>query len=218
MTKLELGPDFPEPDEGLAYRPCVGVMLINMEGRVWIGCRDDGAGVSTYEYAWQMPQGGIDAGETPEHAARRELYEETSIRSVTLLEEAPEWFAYDYPEDVVRTTRKGRYRGQAQRWIAYRFDGPDEEINVLNPPHGHSVEFCDWRWEDAARLPDLIVPFKRPVYERVVAAFAPDGIVLVGRIRHVVSCGAVKASAFEDPLSFFNQTRPNGANNIGETQ
>jgi putative (di)nucleoside polyphosphate hydrolase len=172
VTKLELGPGFPVPSEGLPYRPCVGIMLINKDGKVWIGSRDDGAQSSQYEYAWQMPQGGIDKGETPESAARRELYEETSIRSVTLLEEAPEWFAYDYPEEIIRATRKGKYRGQAQRWVAYRFDGPEDEINILTPPDGHSAEFNSWRWEDAARLPQLIVPFKRPVYERVVAAFS----------------------------------------------
>ncbi len=172
MTKLELGPGFPEPAEGLPYRPCVGIMLINHEGKVWIGSRDDGARSSTYQYSWQMPQGGIDRGETPESAARRELYEETSISSVTLLEEAPEWFAYDYPPEVVATSRKGKYRGQAQRWLAYRFEGEDREIDILTPPDGHKAEFSSWRWEDASRLPELIVPFKRPVYERVVAAFS----------------------------------------------
>ncbi|MEM5581374.1 MULTISPECIES: RNA pyrophosphohydrolase [unclassified Roseibium] len=172
MTKLEPGADFPAPGEGLPYRPCVGIVLINKDGLVWIGSRDDGGSSANYEYSWQMPQGGIDKGETPEHAARRELYEETSIRSVTLLEEAPEWFAYDYPEEVVRRSRKGKYRGQAQRWVAYRFDGPDEEINILSPPDGHTAEFSSWRWEQAAHLPELIVPFKRPVYERVVAAFS----------------------------------------------
>jgi len=172
VTKLELGPGFPVPKEGLPYRPCVGVMLINKDGLVWIGSRDDGDKSANYQYAWQMPQGGIDKGEAPEPAARRELYEETSISSVTLLEEAPEWFAYDYPEGVVRTTRKGKYRGQAQRWLAYRFEGAEDEINILTPPDGHSPEFSAWRWEQADRLPELIVPFKRPVYERVVAAFS----------------------------------------------
>ncbi|EAV44775.1 dinucleoside polyphosphate hydrolase [Roseibium aggregatum IAM 12614] len=172
MTKLALGPGFPEPVDGLPYRPCVGIMLINKAGKVWIGSRDDGGSSSNYEYCWQMPQGGIDKGEAPEPAARRELYEETSIKSVTLLEEAPEWFAYDYPDEVVRMSRKGKYRGQAQRWIAYRFDGSEDEINILNPPDGHTAEFSNWRWEDADRLPGLIVPFKRPVYERVVAAFS----------------------------------------------
>lgn len=172
MTKLEPEADFPVAGEGLPYRPCVGIVLINKDGLVWIGSRDDGGSSANYEYSWQMPQGGIDKGETPEHAARRELYEETSIRSVTLLEEAPEWFAYDYPEEVVRRSRKGKYRGQAQRWVAYRFEGPDEEIDILSPPDGHAAEFSSWRWEQAAHLPELIVPFKRPVYERVVTAFS----------------------------------------------
>jgi len=172
VKTLELGPGFPVPSEGLPYRPCVGIMLINKDGLVWIGSRDDGAKSADYRYAWQMPQGGIDKGEAPERAARRELYEETSVQSVTLLEEAPEWFAYDYPEDVVQTSRKGKHRGQAQRWVAYRFDGPEDEINILTPPDGHSAEFSAWRWEQADRLPDLIVPFKRPVYECVVAAFS----------------------------------------------
>lgn len=93
MNKRALGPGFPKPSEGLPYRPCVGIMLINGQGKVWIGSRDDGGSTANYEFAWQMPQGGIDKGETPLEAARRELYEETSIRSVTLLEEAPDWFA-----------------------------------------------------------------------------------------------------------------------------
>lgn len=172
MTKLALGPGFPEPSEGLPYRPCVGIMLINRDGMVWIGSRDDGGSSSNYEFSWQMPQGGIDKGESPEQAARRELCEETSVRSVTLLEEAPEWFAYDYPEEVVRKSRRGKHRGQAQRWLAYRFDGENEEINILEPPEGHKAEFGAWRWEHADRLSSLIVPFKRPVYERVVDAFS----------------------------------------------
>lgn len=172
MTLMEPEPGFPRSVDGLPYRPCVGIMLINRAGKVWIGSRADKPGKTDYEYKWQMPQGGIDADETPEHAARRELYEETSIRSVTLLEEAREWFAYDYPQEVVRATRGGKYRGQAQKWIAYRFDGAENEVNVLTPPEGHSSEFDAWRWESAARIPGLIVPFKRPVYEKVMAAFA----------------------------------------------
>lgn len=172
MSKLDLGPGFPIPSEGLPYRPCVGIMLINRTGKVWIGSRSEGANKNGYQYTWQMPQGGIDTGETPESAARRELYEETSVQSVTLLEEAPEWFAYDYPQEIVRATRKGKFRGQAQRWVAYRFDGSDDEINILTPPDGHSAEFDKWRWEDVASLPELIVPFKRPVYDKVVAAFS----------------------------------------------
>ncbi len=147
-------------------------MLINRDGLVWIGSRNGNGGHAGLDFKWQMPQGGIDKGEAPEKAARRELYEETSIQSVTLLEEAPEWFAYDYPDEIARMSRKGKFRGQAQRWVAYRFDGDDTEINVLAPPDGHSAEFDEWRWERADRLPGLIVPFKRPVYERVIAAFS----------------------------------------------
>ncbi|GAA0780246.1 RNA pyrophosphohydrolase [Roseibium denhamense] len=173
MTKVDFGSGFPTPAEGLPYRPCVGVMLINSSGKVWIGKRSDGSSDrNAYEFAWQMPQGGIDKGEAAEPAARRELYEETSVSSVSLLEEAPDWFAYDYPDEVIRTTRKGKYRGQAQKWVAYRFDGRDDEINILTPPDGHSPEFCEWRWEEASRLPELIVPFKRPVYQKVIAAFS----------------------------------------------
>lgn len=172
MTKFDLDPEFPAPKQGLPYRRCVGVMLINRDGLVWIGSRDDGGSSSNYEYCWQMPQGGIDKGEAPERAARRELYEETSVASVTFLEEVPQWLAYDYPEEVVRASRKGKHRGQAQRWLAYRFDGSDDEIDILTPPDGHKAEFSAWRWERADRLPELIVPFKRPVYQSVVAAFS----------------------------------------------
>ncbi len=172
MSASPLGPDFPPARNGLPYRPCVGIMLLNAQGKVWIGKRDDGDGKSEYEYAWQMPQGGIDKGETPRAAALRELYEETSIRTVSILAEAPVWFTYDYPQDVQQNTRKGKYGGQAQRWFALRFEGSEDEIDVRNLPDGHDMEFCDWRWEDAARLPDLIVPFKRQVYQGVVDAFS----------------------------------------------
>jgi putative (di)nucleoside polyphosphate hydrolase len=111
VTKLDLGPGYPESVDGLAYRPCVGIMLINRDGKVWVGSRSPEANKNGYDYKWQMPQGGIDAGETPEEAARRELYEETSIHSVTLLEEAPEWFAYDYPEEFVAFEPEGQVSG-----------------------------------------------------------------------------------------------------------
>jgi len=172
VTSESLFEGFPAAAGGLPYRPCVGIMLLNRQGQVWIGKRDDGHGSSNYTYAWQMPQGGIDQGETPADAALRELYEETSVRSVSIVAEAPDWFTYDYPPEVVRKTRKGKYRGQAQRWFALRFEGGDDEINILTPPEGHKAEFNEWKWVDAQVLPGLIVPFKRPVYERVVAAFA----------------------------------------------
>jgi len=172
VTTDNLFEGFPSVSDGLPYRPCVGIMLLNAEGRVWIGKRDDGNGDSNYTFAWQMPQGGIDAGENPADAALRELYEETSIKSVSILEEASDWFTYEYPADVVRATRKGKYRGQAQRWVAVRFEGSEDEINILTPPDGHKPEFKDWKWADAEDLLGLIVPFKRPVYERVIAAFS----------------------------------------------
>ena len=152
------------------YRANVGLAIFSRLGHVWIGRRaglrkDDG------RYAWQMPQGGIDPGEEPYTAALRELYEETNVRSVTLLAEAPDWYSYDLPPDVATQSWKGRYRGQTQKWFALRFEGEDSEINVLSPNGGHRPEFSGWRWERMEKLPGLIIPFKRPVYEKVVEAF-----------------------------------------------
>jgi putative (di)nucleoside polyphosphate hydrolase len=161
----------------LPYRPCVGVALFNQGGRVWIGMRsdkdDEGEGGGHW---WQMPQGGLDAGEDPYEAARRELHEETSVKSASLIREAPGWFKYDLPAELVPTSWGGRYRGQKQKWFALRFEGKDSDIDVLHPGGGkHKAEFTDWRWEKLDRLPDLIVPFKRRVYEQVVHAFADIG-------------------------------------------
>jgi putative (di)nucleoside polyphosphate hydrolase len=158
----------------LPYRPCVGIALFNRKNRVWLGRRNDidaeGEGDGHW---WQMPQGGLDAGEDPEKAAYRELYEETSIRDVELIRAAPGWIAYDLPADLVGTSWGGRYRGQKQKWFALRFTGNESEIDVLKPGGGKfKPEFSDWRWEKLERLPELIVPFKRKVYEQVVAAFA----------------------------------------------
>jgi putative (di)nucleoside polyphosphate hydrolase len=157
------------------YRPCVGVMLLNREGRVFLGRRRSEAGPEHVAegYAWQMPQGGIDPGEDPARAALRELYEETNVRSVEFLAEAPEWYAYDLPTFIAGRAWKGRYRGQNQKWFALRFTGSDAEIDILRPGGGaHRPEFTAWRWERMSELPRLIIPFKRPVYEKVVAAFA----------------------------------------------
>ncbi len=158
----------------LPYRPCVGVMLLNREGLAFVGRRRSEAGPEHVSagYAWQMPQGGIDAGEDPYAAAVRELFEETSVRSVALLAEAPDWYSYDLPPVVAGRAWKGRYRGQIQKWFAFRFTGEDAEIDIRHPGSGHKPEFDEWSWERVERLPELIIPFKRPVYERVVADFA----------------------------------------------
>jgi putative (di)nucleoside polyphosphate hydrolase len=149
-------------------------MLLNREGRVFVGRRKSEAGAEHMGdgYAWQMPQGGIDPGEEPYAAALRELHEETNVRSVTLLAEAPQWYSYDLPAMVAGRAWRGRYRGQAQKWFAFRFEGDDSEIDIRHPAGGrHRPEFDEWRWEEMRRLPELIIPFKRPVYDKVVAAF-----------------------------------------------
>lgn len=165
--KLELDID------GLPYRPCVGVALFSRKGLVWIGRRsDDNAEGEGEGHWWQMPQGGLDDNEDPYEAALRELYEETSVKHVSLIEAAKGWFKYDLPIDLVPTSWNGRYRGQKQKWFALRFEGDESEIDVLHPGGGkHKPEFSEWRWERLERLPELIVPFKRGVYEQVVAAF-----------------------------------------------
>ena len=172
------GEAVPSTRDSLPYRRCVGVMVFNDEGLVWCGKRiDDGQGEHVDErHVWQMPQGGIDEGETPLDAARRELFEETGIRSATLIAEAPDWYSYDIPHARTRRWRQ-RYRGQTQRWFAFRFTGDEAEIDISGHDGGER-EFSDWAWRPLADLPDLIVPFKRGVYVSVVAAFShlPDEI------------------------------------------
>ena len=158
--------------DDLPYRPCVGLMVINQAGRVFIGRRTDGPEHVDRTHVWQMPQGGIDAGEDPWPAALRELHEETSIKSVEKLGEVEEWLTYDIPPNIVGQAWKGKYRGQKQKWYAVRFMGSEGEINVLRPAGGHKPEFIEWRWEPMRNLPDLVIPFKRAIYERVVATFA----------------------------------------------
>ncbi|MBL8590912.1 MAG: RNA pyrophosphohydrolase [Methylobacteriaceae bacterium] len=164
----------PSPTPHPGYRVCVGVALFNAEGLVFVGRRRDKKKREHVApgYEWQMPQGGVDAGEEPFAAARRELYEETNVRSATLIAEAPQWFAYDLPGDVAKEAWKGRFRGQTQKWFALRFAGAESEIDIAAPA-GHKPEFDAWRWARIDELPGLIIPFKRPVYERVVEAFRP---------------------------------------------
>jgi putative (di)nucleoside polyphosphate hydrolase len=159
--------------EALPYRPCVGIMLLDREGRAFVGRRadreGDPEGVGQW---WQMPQGGIDEGEAPQDTARRELFEETGVRSATIIARAKDWLLYDLPQELIGVAWEGRYRGQKQMWFAARFEGPDSEIN-LSPREGHEPEFDAWQWVRVEQLPALIVPFKRAVYERVVEEFAP---------------------------------------------
>ncbi|MCP1560099.1 UNVERIFIED_ORG: putative (di)nucleoside polyphosphate hydrolase [Methylobacterium sp. SuP10 SLI 274] len=177
MTRLD--DDLLRLPEGsaLPYRPCVGVTLFHRDGRVFIGRRKREAGPEHVDgdLAWQMPQGGIDEGEEPLAAALRELHEETNVPAdaVTLLGETRDWLAYDLPPAVMKQAWKGRYRGQRQKWFAFGLTGDESAIDVDAPGGGHhKPEFEAWRWERLEALPDLIVPFKRPVYEGVVAAFS----------------------------------------------
>ena len=123
-----------------------------------------------------MPQGGIDEGEDPYKAALRELYEETNIKSVEKLGEIADWLAYDIPREIASEAWGGKYRGQKQKWYAMRFTGDEREINITMPAGGHHPpEFIDWRWVEMRELPDLVVPFKRDIYARVVEEFARFG-------------------------------------------
>jgi putative (di)nucleoside polyphosphate hydrolase len=150
----------------LPYRPCAGVMLANRDGRVFVGQRLD----TTLE-AWQMPQGGIDLGEGAQAAAVRELGEETGIApdKVELLAAPDRIFTYDLPPELVGKVWKGKWRGQAQRWFLFRFLGTDADVNIAT----EHPEFRAWRWIDPDDLPRLIVPFKRTLYEEVLAALRP---------------------------------------------
>jgi putative (di)nucleoside polyphosphate hydrolase len=150
----------------LPYRPCVGVVLANPEGRIFAGERLDTPG------AWQMPQGGIDPGEAPRAAALRELREETGVaeEAVTIEAETPGWLRYDLPPELLGKVWKGRYRGQEQRWFLMRFAGPDSAIRI----DAEHPEFARWQWMDPNDLIAAIVPFKRAIYLEVINAFRKD--------------------------------------------
>ncbi|WP_371038148.1 RNA pyrophosphohydrolase [Rhodosalinus sp. FB01] len=154
----------PEEIARLPYRPCVGVMLLNAGGHVFVGQRID-----SDVAAWQMPQGGIDGDETPREAALRELREETGITAdlVRVEDETEGWVTYDLPHDLVPRIWKGRYRGQKQKWVLARFLGTDADVDIATD----HPEFSEWRWIPAQDLPGVIVPFKRVVYEQVLDAF-----------------------------------------------
>ncbi len=158
--------------EDLPYRPCVGLAVFNTAGHVFVGRRLGGPEHVDATHSWQMPQGGIDDNEDPYEAALRELYEETNIRSIRKLGEVEGWLKYDIPRDIAGQAWKGKYRGQKQKWFALRFTGNETEIDIATPGGGkHKPEFVDWRWERLENTPELIVPFKRPVYDDVVKSF-----------------------------------------------
>jgi putative (di)nucleoside polyphosphate hydrolase len=145
----------------LPYRPAVGVMLLNRQGLVFVGKRID----QTIE-GWQMPQGGIDKGEEPREAVMRELKEETGTDKARIIAEMPDWVTYDLPRHLVGIAFHGKYGGQRQKWFAMRFTGEDSDIDL----HSHEPEFSSWKWLAIEELPQVIVPFKRDSYAKVVAA------------------------------------------------
>jgi len=160
-----------ETPQPTAYRPCVGIMVFNAEGHVWVGRRvampGDSEGQGTW---WQMPQGGIDAGEDPLEETLRELEEETGLTGVTMLGQTADWLTYDLPDHLVGVAWKGTYRGQKQMWFAVRYSGPDDAV-VIDPPPGsaHEKEFDAWRWMSIDELEAAVVPFKRDVYRQAIA-------------------------------------------------
>ena len=157
------------------YRPCVGIMLLNRQGLVWLGRRADAPTEAEGPGRWwQMPQGGVDEHEEPRVAVVRELHEETGITagSIAIIAEMPGWQYYDLPATLKGKAWGGRYIGQRQKWFAARFRGADSEVNITPAPP-HQVEFDAWRWAPISEIETLIVPFKRAVYAEVVRAFTP---------------------------------------------
>lgn len=146
------------------YRPCVGIMLVNDANLVFVGQRID-----TTAEAWQMPQGGIDEGETPQQAMFREMEEEIGTRRASVMAESADWLTYDLPDNLKGKLWKGKYHGQTQKWFLARFTGQDSDIN-LQTAH---PEFHQWQWVKPEQLPDLIVPFKQELYRKILQEFLP---------------------------------------------
>jgi putative (di)nucleoside polyphosphate hydrolase len=160
----------------LPYRQNVGIALFNAAGCVLIArrLRNDGPEIIMPGREWQMPQGGIDPGENPRPAALRELYEETGVTSVEYLGESADWLSYEFPPYDGPPHRLAKFRGQRQKWFALRFTGEEREIDITieRSADGTDPEFAEWRWEELARVPELVVPFRRAVYTQVAAEFA----------------------------------------------
>lgn len=158
-------PDYPHDRP---YRVGVGLMIINKDKKVFVGKRAD-MSKSNLSNHWQMPQGGVDSHEEPEDAALREMREEIGTNKVHLLAETPDWLTYEFPEDLGTVLWGGRFRGQRQKWFLFEYLGTDNEIDIYTP----HPEFSDWQWVDPEILPNLIVPFKREMYQQILEMFRP---------------------------------------------
>jgi putative (di)nucleoside polyphosphate hydrolase len=162
LLAMQPSPSLPVHLTSLPYRTGVGMMVLNAQNQVFVAKRID-----PISEAWQMPQGGMDAGESPLIAALRELQEEVGTDKFEVIRESADWYTYDLPDDLVGKIWDGQYRGQKQKWFALRFTGEDSDINIAT----EHPEFCEWKWIEMRALPDIIVPFKRELYRALIEEF-----------------------------------------------
>ena len=156
--------------KNLGLREAVGIILTRKDGKIWTGKRKIGIGVRPNEKnLWQMPQGGIDIGETPEEAAFRELEEETGTKSAEIILSTNDWLEYNLPKDLLGKALKGKFRGQKQKWFLMLFKGNDKEFNLDK----YQPEFDDWSWRELEEMPNLVVDFKKDLYLELVRKFSP---------------------------------------------
>lgn len=164
--------------KSMKYRSCAGIALFNRQGQVWLGHRVKGndpklsSDISENDKLWQLPQGGIDKGEKPLKAAKRELWEETGVTNTRKIARIDGWLKYELPDELLGKGLKGKYRGQQLAWFAFLYEGDGSDINILEPPDGMPVEFDEWRWATLEDIPKTIVEFKKPIYRKVVKKFA----------------------------------------------